>query len=503
MTGNTPRNRTGHGHGSMVGATARPVRRRLPHARPDRIAATRAAPAVARHHPQQAGRPVLSGPDSGPTHREDGAGGPADTGRPQRPTVSARLRNHGPDLLLGLAVAGYGFTEANRYVVASSTSMHRIELAVLLTAAAVALFRTLPGAALVIAWVTALFQFTGGPPALMAQLSFGLVAYGAARHGDRTVLWLSGLSLPCGAVMALLLILRRGIDLTSPLSDLVRPLGGLQLASLTLVGAVLLAVVAVPWLIGLLQRVRIKAERDQAQAEVLRLRAETERSQAQKIAELRDGQARLARDVHDVVGHSLAVILVQAESAQFLPQTDTAAMRRTMENIAASARQSLREVREVLASTMDDGQRPAAAPTGSLDSLIEGVDTAGSPLQSTVRGQPRPLPPELEAVAFRVLQEMLTNALKHGRRGQPVLVERHWADTLRLEVRNTVADGLPGPDRARGAADGERPGSGIDGIRRRLDAVGGRLDVRCAEDVDTGPVFTATAWMPLRAGGTV
>ncbi|MFC1415640.1 sensor histidine kinase [Streptacidiphilus cavernicola] len=418
-----------------------------------------------------------------------------------RPALT-RLLTRAPDLLLGLAVAGYGLSEANRFVVAASTPVHQVQLAVLLTAVAVTLFRTLPGTALALVWVTALFQLVDGPPALMVQLSFGVVAYGAARHGDRTVLWLSGLSLPCGAVMAVMVITRRGIDLTSPLADLVRTLGALRLASLTLVGAALLAVVTVPWLVGLLQRVRAAAERDQAEAEARRLRAETERTQAEEIAELRDGQARLARDVHDVVGHSLAVILVQAESAQFLPRDDTDAMHRTMENIAASARQSLRDVREVLASTTDDGQRTGALPPGSMDSLLDGVGTAGSPLRSTVQGRPQPLPPELEAVAFRVLQEMLTNALKHGRRGEPVLVERHWADALRLEVRNTVSDGLPEQDGPRGAAGVERSGSGIDGMRRRLDAVGGRLDVRCREEADSGTVFTATAWMPLRAGGT-
>ena len=107
--------------------------------------------------------------------------------------------------------------------------------------------------------------------------------------------------------------------------------------------------------------------------------------QAEEIARLRGEQTRLARDVHDVVGHSLAVILAQAESAQFRSDSDTAAVRATLENIAVSARQSLREVRQVLSST-DDTATVSVVPTGSLDALVEGVQAAGNEVHSIVVG---------------------------------------------------------------------------------------------------------------------
>jgi signal transduction histidine kinase len=94
------------------------------------------------------------------------------------------------------------------------------------------------------------------------------------------------------------------------------------------------------------------------------------------------------------------------------------------------------------------------------------------------------MPPELEVVAFRVLQEMLTNAIKHGRRDRPVLVERHWEGDLRIEVQNTVS-----------GESGQSGGQGLVGMRRRLESVGGRLDVRRRSDP---PTFTATAWVPIR-----
>jgi signal transduction histidine kinase len=230
----------------------------------------------------------------------------------------------------------------------------------------------------------------------------------------------------------------------------------------------------------------VAAEQDAARAHV-------ESEQAREIARLREEQARLARDVHDVVGHSLAVILAQAESAQFLDDVDTAGLKRTMSTIATSARSSLQDVRTVLTAT----QQPAAPRTGGLDTLIEGVRASGHEVTSTEVGTPQPLPPELEVVAYRVLQEMLTNAIKHGRRDAPVLVERHWEGELRIEVRNVIGtdDGPVDPALTQPIA---TAGRGLDGMRRRLEAAGGRLDVRRREEPD-GASFTATAWVPVRA----
>ncbi len=93
-------------------------------------------------------------------------------------------------------------------------------------------------------------------------------------------------------------------------------------------------------------------------------------------------------------------------------------------------------------------------------------------------------------VAYRVLQEMLTNAIKHGRRDEPVFVERHWEGELRIEVRNVIDTEVEVGDSA--------PGQGLEGMRRRLEQVGGRLDVRRREE-PAGATFTATAWVPVRS----
>jgi signal transduction histidine kinase len=316
---------------------------------------------------------------------------------------------------------------------------------------------------------------------------------------------ISGLSIPAAAAIGVLLVYRgeqgylRGITITRSILD-----GAHAFSDTLLVGAVILGmlVLALPWLAGLVVRATQRARRSQVQqvaAEEDAARAQREAGQAQEIARLRGEQARLARDVHDVVGHSLAVILAQAESAQYLPGDDPERLKQTMATIATSARSSLQDVRQVLTTT----QAPVVQH-GGLDRLLEGVRASGHEVLSTQVGHPQPLPPELDVVAYRVLQEMLTNAIKHGRRDTPVQVERHWEGELRLEVRNVVAGGdltqpLRAVDDAQGplGAQDPGPGQGVEGMRRRLEAVGGRLDVRRREE-PTGPTFTATAWVPLR-----
>ena len=116
--------------------------------------------------------------------------------------------------------------------------------------------------------------------------------------------------------------------------------------------------------------------------------------------------------MHDVVGHSLAVILAQAESAQYLEDADTEKLKQTMENIATSARSSLQDVRQVLTPSTAE-QAPAAAASRPCRRRAR--------QRARGRRRPRSAPRircrrSCEVVAYRVLQEMLTNAIKHGRR---------------------------------------------------------------------------------------
>lgn len=448
--------------------------------------------------------------------------------------TAALARRWGPDLALATAVVVLGrleFHAAGPFYTGSPSAA----VVVVWTATVVVLARHRPGIALALAWLGALVQLTTGTDVLAVQAAGAWLAYCAACWGSLPTAWLSALSIPASAALVAgqgdrLLLQGHGIVVLSGAVQDARDLG-LTSVSAGVALAVLLAVALglVPWLVGMAVRsVRLARTSRQRQHEAEDARAAAERAsvQAQEIAVLQERQAQLARDVHDVVGHSLAVILAQAESAQYLPQDDPERLRRTMANVAGTARSSLQDVRRVLAAT--DGRRPPAPPDPrGLDGLVEGIRAAGNDVRSTVVGEPRPLPPEIEVVAFRVLQEMLTNALRHGLRGAPVLVEQRWEDRLRLETRNTVPPPPPGvvrtavvlrddtgPDTVRddtgpaggraggGAAPGaglgpepEPAGMGLDGMRRRLASVGGSL---AAHRSDDGATFVVTAHVPLR-----
>lgn len=383
-----------------------------------------------------------------------------------------------PAVVIGVVVLVLGMWEINHEDVWALPSSRAQALFVIVFAVAVAAYRLRPGLALVLLWCLALDQLLRGFPVLPVEAAVAIVAYGCARYGSVATLVASASSVPAIALVAELAV-RTGQVVRFSDARLYTLLGpGSSIRSvvghLLLVGVGLLIV---PWLVGLLLRVL----RREAATRAEQIETARERDQAAELAELREGQARLARDVHDVVGHSLAVILAQAESAQYLPDDDPARLKETFATIATSARSSLQDVRHVLGAT---DSRP---PNGGLDSLIDGVRTSGHEVLSSEVGEPRPLPPELATVAYRVLQEMLTNAIRHGRRDEPVRVERHWQDELRIEVSNVVDD-------QHAAA----TGSGLSGMRQRLESVGGRLDVR-PRTVDGVPTFTVTAWLPVGA----
>lgn len=365
-----------------------------------------------------------------------------------------------------------------------------LSVALLVSVSAV-LFRRAPGVALALVWgalalVTISLVFG---PATATNYSFALLAitaFGTGRYGRPTAVTLSGASIVLVVAVTLFfsffLFPERSFQAEPALPP---PVGSLfpPIAMSLLLG--------LPWLVGLLLRSQART----AASEQVAVVARTGEQQAQEIAHLRADQARMAREVHDVVGHSLAVVLAQAESAQFLPAEGTEEHKRVLADIAKTARQSLQDVRAVLGATRD-GPSVTPATTGGMDALIEGVRSAGSEVRSSVVGIPRPLPPERDAVAYRVLQEMLTNALRHGQRDLPIAVERHWDSQLRIEVVNSCT----------ALRDEHTDGTGVGGMQRRLESVGGHLDVRrrsasdASAEVDTNSeTYTATAWLPLES----
>ncbi len=400
-------------------------------------------------------------------------------------------------LAVGLLVLVLAVVELN-WTAPETGHPYDIYVFLLLLAVAIGALPLSPATSLTAAWGAGLVQLLDRMPPLFTECALVAVVFVCARWGRVVTLVAAGAS----AVVVPLLVFaglgsRSWFYQESPLAELL--LSSSYRMGWRFFGLLALSVLPLAWVAGLALRFLARAGTERnARAE-----AEHELEQTQEIARLRDEQARLARDVHDVVGHSLAVILAQAESAQYLDDVDTGKLKQTMQTIATSARSSLQDVRQVLSG----GSEPTARP-GGLDELIEGVRRSGHQVDASEIGRPQPLPPELEVVAYRVLQEMLTNAIRHGRRGAPILLERHWPEpgglgeqTLRIEVRNVAGSPVGEGAETMPIATAAEPagvGQGLAGMRRRLEVAGGRLDVRRRRDGDA-LTFTVTAWIPVRA----
>lgn len=436
--------------------------------------------------------------------------------RPSRVLGRPVLRRHlvfGLLALFTLALAFSGWSNGwDPYLLwTSSGELAAGVLLSLVVVVAVAIAPWLPSAALGLVWVALLTVVVGGAPAQVALVTSVTVGFACAAWGRTATVWASGLSIPLATmVLAFSLdpvVLSRLIDIWG-LYDVAY--GAYERFDWRLL-ALLLPQVAlwIPWLAGLVVRFRNRSvvatdARDVAEAQ--RVTAEAQRDEAADVAHLREQQAQLARDVHDVVGHSLTVILAQAQAAQFL--RSDAEVRASLETIATTAQSSLEDVRRVLSAT---GEQATAQPpaTQELHAMLDAVRASGRTVELADEGQPRPLPPDLATVAHRVLQEMVTNAVRHGVESEPIRLERHWGWDLRLEVTNAVRPtqpvqlaetqpigvGHPGaPTGTSPAPRADGSGQGLVGMRRRLESVGGRLDVRVRSNP---PTHTVTAWIPL------
>jgi len=228
-----------------------------------------------------------------------------------------------------------------------------------------------------------------------------------------------------------------------------------------LVGRLLVFVVA--WLLGeslRTQRRYVSALEERAE----QLEREREAEAARAVAE---EQARIARELHDVVAHSVSVMVVQAAAASDVFETRPERAREALRAIEAAGRGALLELRRLLGSVR--GERPEYAPQPRLDridELVERVRAAGLEVELRVEGEPRPLPVAVELSAYRVVQEALTNVLKHAHATRAAIVVRYGEDGLDVEVR----------DDGSGGGNGGGIGHGLIGMRERVAVFGGSLE---------------------------
>jgi signal transduction histidine kinase len=197
---------------------------------------------------------------------------------------------------------------------------------------------------------------------------------------------------------------------------------------------------------------------------------ERDRDEATRAA-IAHERARIARELHDLVAHSLAVIVLQAQAADRVLTTDVEAARRALAAIDSTGREGLGELRrmlDILVDTAPDDLEPRPS-LDHLDLLVDRVRNAGLAVSVSVSGQPRPLPVGVDLSAYRIVQEALTNTLKHG---SPTNVEvgvDYRPDGLEL----TIADEGNGRQRP-GAQQGS--GHGLIGMRERAHLYGGTVE---------------------------
>jgi signal transduction histidine kinase len=234
--------------------------------------------------------------------------------------------------------------------------------------------------------------------------------------------------------------------------------------------------VLVGWLAG--DRLRARHEQDRQR--------ERER-QAEADLAVAAERGRIARDMHDAVAHGLSIMVIQAQAAIGALERRPATARAALEAIETTGRHSLGEMRRLLGLSRPEETQLAPLPgIADLTALVDRVRQAGLPVSLEVTGEPARMPGGVAASVYRIVQEALTNALKHAGPQARALVTVHCGQEG-LEV--TVAD----TGRGTGGTPGEGRGSGLRGMRQRVELLGGSFS---AGD-GTGGGFEVRALIPV------
>ncbi len=221
------------------------------------------------------------------------------------------------------------------------------------------------------------------------------------------------------------------------------------------------------WLAGFTVRER-GAAAEAAEERAARLEKEQEAEALRAVAEER---TRIARELHDIVGHSISVMTVQASGVRRLLRPDQEKEREALLSVERTGREALAEMRRVVGALRDPEESPQLAPSPSLsrvDRLVEQARGAGLPVELLVEGEPVALPPGVDLAAYRLIQEGLTNTLRHASASRAQVLVRYDGEHIEVEVSD---DG-----RGAGAASTENGGHGLVGIRERVSIYGGELE---------------------------
>jgi signal transduction histidine kinase len=244
---------------------------------------------------------------------------------------------------------------------------------------------------------------------------------------------------------------------------------------------------AIAWVAGFALRER--SEQAEA-AEVRASQAERDRDAAARIA-VAEERARIARELHDVVAHAVSVMVLQVGAVRHKLPDALAEDRDALTGVERAGRTALAEMRGLLAAMRSDGDEVELLPqpgVDGLETLVKQVGRAGLPVELHVDGEPFPLPRGIDLSAYRIVQEGLTNALKHARATTANVTVRYEPHALVLEIRD---DGI-------GTATSDGLGHGLVGIRERVKIYGGEMSAGKAN----GGGFVLSTRLPLKRGRT-
>jgi signal transduction histidine kinase len=300
--------------------------------------------------------------------------------------------------------------------------------------------------------VAGLFELLAGTDFLLANVSALFMVYALAAYAPR---WAGQAGLVLGLAGAVLASLRwYAYDSGEAL--------------LLTAGAIAVSVVAA-WSLGRLRRSRLGELAGLAERARL---LEIEREQEMRLAATAE-RARIAREMHDVVAHSLSVVIAQADGGRYAGRSDPEAATGALEAIAATGRQALTDMRALL-GVLRDGSAEQYAPQPDVDAvpaLVADVRDSGLDVDLLVEGEPRPMAAGPQLAAYRIVQESLTNVLKHAGPNSRAWVRLHWRpDALELAVLDD------GRGAAAGVVDDDGSGQGLRGMHERAQLHRGRLE---------------------------
>jgi signal transduction histidine kinase len=339
---------------------------------------------------------------------------------------------------------------------------------------ALAFRRLSPGIALGIAWLAAIGQMASSQALQPGDAAVLGVLYATAAHGGRSIKWLGLASAGVGAAAATayLFLTPAAFDYASGRTQLTVSAAiliptGLFVASISTLG--------LSWTLGLL----VRAMRSGKESRQLQERAERERRLVEYQMTVEQERNRIARDMHDVVAHSLAVVIAQADGARYSKASNPGVIDDSLSTIASTAREALGDVRmllDQLRHSQADGPQPVLADLGRL---YDQLRAAGLTILTETEGIEEPLSTAEQLAVYRIAQESLTNALRHGDIAQAVYVRSRWEQgRFTFAVHNVLRSGR---DEATAFPDHE--GHGIPGMTERATLVGGWL---AAGQVDPG-----------------